>query len=147
MAASGLTISRFAAAAGVHVETVRYYQRRGLLPDPGPASRGIRRYNDLHVARLRFIRRAQAMGFTLQEIAQLLDVRGQRACAQMRVLTERKLAEVQHRLTELRQLEGELQQWVRACSQTGTDKSCPTLNRLDEGTKGVQRPRIRSDRR
>ncbi|MBN5140947.1 MerR family transcriptional regulator [Stenotrophomonas maltophilia] len=96
-----MTISRLAAAAGVHVETVRYYQRRGLLPEPERPMGSVRRYGLNEVGRLQFIRRAQAMGFSLDEIAGLLEVKGQRACEQTRQLTELKLAEVRRRLDEL----------------------------------------------
>src|SRR5690606_17155763 len=94
MAAGAMTISRLAAAAGVHVETVRYYQRRGLLPEPKRAMGSVRRYGPDDVGRLQFVRRAQAMGFSLDEIAGLLAVKGQRACEQPRHLTELKLAEI-----------------------------------------------------
>jgi MerR family mercuric resistance operon transcriptional regulator len=79
-----MTISRLAAAAGVHVETVRYYQRRGLLPEPERPMGSVRRYGPDDVGRLQFIRRAQAMGFSLDEIAGLLEVKGQRACEETR---------------------------------------------------------------
>ena len=72
MAANAMTISRLAAAAGVHVETVRYYQRRGLLQEPERPQGSIRRYGTDDVGRLHFIRRAQAVGFRLDEIAGLL---------------------------------------------------------------------------
>ena len=98
MAANAMTISRLAAAAGVHVETVRYYQRRGLLQEPERPQGSIRRYGTDDVGRLHFIRRAQAVGFRLDEIAGLLEVKGRRACEQTLQLTERKLAEVRQRL-------------------------------------------------
>jgi MerR family mercuric resistance operon transcriptional regulator len=125
-----LTISRLAASAQVHVETVRYYQRRGLLPEPARPLGGIRRYGPAEISRLQFIRRAQAMGFSLDEIAGLLEVQGQRACESTRVLTEHKLADVRRRLTELRELERDLEQLVRACSDAPAGACCPTLDRL-----------------
>ncbi|MDA3364410.1 MerR family transcriptional regulator [Pseudomonas aeruginosa] len=88
MATHVMTISRLAAAAGVHVETVRYYQRRGLLPEPERRLGRVRRYGPNEISRLQFIRRAQTMGFSLNEIAGLLEVKGQRACEQTRQLTE-----------------------------------------------------------
>src|SRR5690606_20864530 len=108
-----------------HVETVRYYQRRGLLPEPVRPAGGVRRYGQAEVTRLQFIRRAQAMGFTLQEIAGLLEVKGRLACEQTRQLTERKLADVRLRLAELRQLEGELLELISECSQATAGDCCP----------------------
>ena len=88
------TIAGLAREGGVGVETVRFYQRRGLLPEPERPMGSVRRYGPNEVGRLQFIRRAQAMGFSLDEIAGLLEVKGQRACEQTRRLTEKKLAEV-----------------------------------------------------
>lgn len=126
----GLTISRLAASADVHVETVRYYQRRGLLPEPPRPQGGVRYYGASEVARLQFIRRAQAMGFTLDEITGLLEVRGKRACEQTRKLTEHKLADVRQRIVELQQLEQDLASLVVECGRTSMDAECPTLSLL-----------------
>ena len=84
MTVNSMTISRLAQAADVHVETVRYYQRRGLLSEPERPMGSVRRYGSDDVGRLQFIRRAQAMGFSLDEIAGLLEVKGQRACEEKR---------------------------------------------------------------
>ena len=130
MAASAMTISRLAATAGVHVETVRYYQRRGLLSEPERPMGSVRRYGPDDVGRLQFIRRAQAMGFSLDEIVGLLEVKGQRACEETRQLTERKLAEVRRRLGELRQLEADLEHLVDECRHVVTGAPCPTLDLL-----------------
>lgn len=130
MVTHAMTISRLAAAADVHVETVRYYQRRGLLAEPERPNGGVRRYAEGDVRRLQFIRRAQAMGFSLDEIAGLLQIKGQRACEQTRQLTEQKLAEVRHRLEDLRQLEAELVGLVDECRRHEASEICPTLDRL-----------------
>lgn len=130
MGPSTFTISRLAASAGVHVETVRYYQRRGLLYEPDRPVRGVRRYGPTDVARLQFIRRAQAMGFTLDEIADLLQLTGERSCEQTRKLTERKLADIRLRLDELRQLERDLERLVTECSRVSAGAYCPTLDLL-----------------
>ncbi len=129
MAVRSFSIGRLAAAAGVHVETVRYYQRRGLLAEPSRPLGGIRRYGPADLERLRFIRRAKAMGFSLDEIADLSKIAGHRACERTRRLTEHKLVQVRERLEALRQLEAELMQLVAACSRHGGDQ-CPTLDRL-----------------
>ena len=130
MAAGAMTISRLAAAAGVHVETVRYYQRRGLLPEPKRPMGSVRRYGPDDVGRLQFVRRAQAMGFSLDEITGLLAVKGQRACEQTRHLTELKLAEIRRRLDDLRQLEADLEHLVNECRHAATGAPCPTLDLL-----------------
>lgn len=132
-----LTIGRLATAAGVHVETVRYYQRRGLLPEPSRPLGGVRHYGDTDLTRLQFIRRAQAMGFSLDEVAGLLKVKGAGACEHTRQLTEHKLAEVRGKLDELRRLESELVQLVAECEQTRPDECCPTLDRLEHVGKGA----------
>lgn len=127
-----LTISRLAASAEVNVETVRYYQRRGLLNEPARPLRGIRRYNQADVARLQFIRRAQSLGFSLHEIAELLALNGQQACEQTREITELKLADVRHRLRQLQQLEHQLARLVADCKQVIDSACCPTLNLLEK---------------
>ena len=131
MAESALTISKLAASAGVHVETVRYYQRRRLLPEPQRPQGGFRHYGSADVARLQFIRRAQAMGFTLDEIAGLLEIKGKRACEQTRQLTALKLVDVRQRLDALHRLEGDLMHLIAECSQAPAGESCPTLDRLE----------------
>ena len=125
-----MTISRLAAAGGVHVETVRYYQRRGLLLEPERPAGGVRRYGHDDVGRLQLIRRAQAMGFSLDEIAGLLEVRGQRACEQTRQLTEHKLDEVRRRREELQKLEADLERLVEECHRATEGAACPTLDLL-----------------
>ena len=125
-----LTISGLAASADVHVETVRYYQRRGLLPEPPRPQGGVRHYGAAEVARLQFIRRAQAMGFTLDETAGLLDLQGKMACEQTRKLTEQKLADVRQRIVELRQLEHDLASMVIECNRAAMNVRCPTLSLL-----------------
>lgn len=131
MAITRLTISHLAASANVHIETVRYYQRRGLLPEPERPLGGIRRYGPGDVSRLQFIRQAQTMGFSLDEIAGLLQVKGKRACEQTRQLAELKLADIRRRQGELRQLESDLIQMVSECSQVSSGECCPTLIRLE----------------
>lgn len=128
---NAITISRLADAAGVHVETVRYYQRRGLLREPPRPLGSVRHYDATDVGRLQFIRRAQAMGFSLEEIAELVQLKGQGACEHTRQLTELKLADVRRKLTELRRLERELAQLAAECARSPSDACCPTLDRLE----------------
>lgn len=128
---NAMTIRRLADSAGVHVETVRYYQRRGLLREPARPPGGVRHYDATDVSRLRFIRRAQAMGFSLEEIAQLAELEGQGACEHTRQLTELKLADVRRKIIELRRLERELSHLAAECARSPSDTCCPTLDRLE----------------
>ena len=127
---SALTIGRLALAADVHVETVRYYQRVGLLREPERPLGGVRRYDYHDLARLQFVRRAKAMGFTLEEIAGLLQLKGKRACEQTRQLTEHKLADVRRKLEDLQRLETELMQLADDCAHAPRGGHCPTLDFL-----------------
>ena len=124
------TISRLAAAAGVNVETVRYYQRRRLMPEPPRPPGGTRRYTDADAQRLRFIKRAQLMGFALAEIENLLDFKARRSCRTTRDLAASKLESVDARIRELRQLRKELARLVAQCDTNASDSSCPILDRL-----------------
>lgn len=131
MNSRAFTIGRLADAADVHVETVRYYQRRGLLCEPERPAGGVRRYGDDDVERLQFIRRAKAMGFSLQEIADLLTLAGERSCEGTRQLTERKLADVRRRILEMQELEADLERKVALCVGAMTGEGCPTLVALE----------------
>ena len=124
------TIARLATAAGVHVETVRYYQRRRLVPEPARPPGGVRRYTDADAERLRFIKRAQAMGFTLTEIGNLLTLRSRRSCRATRELAAAKLDIVDRRIHELRRLRKDLADLVADCDANAEDTSCPVIYRL-----------------
>lgn len=125
-----LTISGLAAAAAVSVETVRYYQRRGLLQEPPRPLGGMRRYANTDVDQLRFIKRAQAMGFTLEEIRSLLKLRAQDACHATRSLAVSKLKLIDANIRELRELRKELAQLVAACDANTGESDCPVIERL-----------------
>ena len=124
-----LTIARLGAAAGVGVETVRYYQRRGLLAVP-PSAGAVRRYDAADVRRLRFIRRAQAAGFTLEEIGELLalDRTGDRA--RVRAMASERLAALDARIAELERSRGALERLRSTCA-TGRTGPCPILKAFD----------------
>src|SRR5580704_16048247 len=96
-----LTIGKLAERSGVNVETIRYYQRRGLLDEPKKPLGGHRRYPSDMTKRVRFIKRAQALGFTLEEVAGLLRLDAASACAETRELAAHKLALIQEKLAEL----------------------------------------------
>lgn len=128
---SSLTIARLAQAAEVHVETVRYYQRRGLLAEPEREPGTIRRYSDTDVETLRFIKRAQGVGFTLDEAANLLALRSRICCSATRSLAASKLAVIDERLAELKRLRVELATWIADCDANPTEVSCPVIDHLD----------------
>jgi Hg(II)-responsive transcriptional regulator len=128
----GRTIGALAAAAGVHVETVRYYERRGLLAKPR-AVRGWRRYDDQALQTLRFVKRAQKLGFSLAEIAELLALRRstrERTCARVRARAQEKLAEVDAKLRDLLAIRGALAELAAACPAEGPAGRCPILSAL-----------------
>lgn len=126
------TIGQVAQAAGVNVETVRFYHRRGLLPLPARAYGTVRRYGDDSLARLRFIRRAQRLGFTLDEVAALLQLNDGRSCSAARELAERKLAAVKDRLRDLSALHDQLTRLVRRCRTERGKVHCPLIDALNE---------------
>ncbi len=127
----GLTIGQLAKAAEVNVETIRYYQRRRLLPDPGKPAGGFRRYSPALVRRVRFVKRAQAIGFTLQEIAALLDLDDARACAETRALAARKLASIDRKLADLAAMREALAALIRQCDAAGSARPCPIIGVLN----------------
>ena len=124
-----LTIGKFAAAANVGVETVRFYQRRGLLSTPKRIE-GIRRYGEADVSRLRFIRQAQAAGFTLEEIRQLLALDSGEDRAAARQMAARRLAVLDARMEELQRAKISLQRLVSECA-AGKTGPCPILKSFE----------------
>ena len=140
-----LTIGAFAQASGVNVETVRYYQRRGLLPEPRKPLGGIRRYGESDVARVRFIKTAQRLGFTLEEVALLLKLDDGTHCSDAAAIAQHKLAEVRARLADLGLMENVLADLVARCQKARGNISCPLISSLhsasvEPGSKGNKRP-------
>ncbi len=130
MTAQGHTIGTLAQAAGVNVETIRFYQRRGLLTEPDKPLGGIRRYGEAEVARVLFIKSAQRIGFTLDEIAQLLQLDDGTQCKEARAIAEHKLADVRQRLGDLQRIEAALAQLVDRCASRRGQVSCPLIEAL-----------------
>jgi len=130
---SKLTIGAFARAAGVNVETIRFYQRRGLLPEPSKPYGGIRRYGATDVDRVRFVKSAQRLGFSLDDIAGLLRLADGTHCAEARLLAEHKLDEVRARLADLARMEAVLAGLVSDCAQGGGMCGCPLIDAMREG--------------
>lgn len=124
------TIGALAQRSGVHIETIRYYQRRGLVGEPARPAGGIRRYDDDHVGRLRFIRQAQALGFSLDDIGELLKLQDGTHCREARRLGERRLADVRKRLDDLRRIESALAALVDRCASVSGRLRCPLIGGL-----------------
>ncbi|MDE1953534.1 MAG: Hg(II)-responsive transcriptional regulator [Betaproteobacteria bacterium] len=127
---NGLTIGAVARAAGVHVETIRFYQRKGLLGEPERPQGSFRRYGPDDVARLQFIKSAQRLGFSLDEVAGLLQLDDGMHCDQARELGERKLQDVRAKLADLKRIESALAQMIRACGSSHGAMSCPLIEAL-----------------
>ncbi len=129
------TIGEVARLLEMSVDTLRYYEKIGLLPKVSRTESGIRHYRDKDLSRLKFIKRAQQMNFTLAEIGDLLKMREdpQHARAEVRQLTANKLKEVEVRLTELDSLRRELTLLVNLC--TASEEGCPIIDRIEENTK------------
>lgn len=129
-----LTIGNLAEQAAVNVQTLRYYERRGLLPPPPRTEGGYRQYPPGSVARVRFIRRAQRLGFSLKEIAELLELRvhPRRSCTEMRRKAEVKRAEIDRKIRSLRDLRGALEDLIEACASNTPTMECPIIESLEE---------------
>ena len=129
---STLTIGRVAAAAGVNVETIRFYQRLSLLAEPTRPLGGVRRYGSEFVARLRFIKRAQQLGFSLAEIQRLMVLEDPQSCGKARSLAAEKLALVEARLADLERMRGVLKDLVARCDVRRGKVACPIIATLTE---------------
>jgi MerR family mercuric resistance operon transcriptional regulator len=127
-----LTIGALAAAAGVNVETIRFYQRRGLLDEPKRPWRSVRRYGAQDAARVRFIKSAQRIGFSLDEVAQLLQLEDGTRCTQAREIAEHRLVDVRQRLVDLQCIEGALAALVARCKSARGLVACPLIASLPE---------------
>lgn len=121
-----------AGAAGVRVETIRFYQRKRLMREPDRAQGSIRRYGDADLARVRFIKSAQRLGFSLHEVAELLKLEDGSHCKEAREQAERKLAEVRTRLDGLRRIEATLTRLAARCRNTSGKVRCPLIASLQQ---------------
>jgi MerR family transcriptional regulator, mercuric resistance operon regulatory protein len=129
-AVHSLTIGKLAASGGVGVETVRYYQRRGLLETPGGGS-GVRRYGSDDVRRLRFIKQAQAAGFTLEEIKELLDLDASEDRSRARELANARVKALDTKIAELQRARDALRRLARECG-SGSAGPCPILTSFED---------------
>lgn len=128
-----MNIGQLARLAGVPIDTVRYYERQQLLPAPARSAAGYRRYEEGDVLRLNFIRRAKALGFTLEEIRDLLAISAARDdMAQVKAAAAAKLVLLEERLAELQRVRDALRGLVDACPGHGDPSTCPILGALNQ---------------
>ncbi|ODU95879.1 MAG: MerR family transcriptional regulator [Rubrivivax sp. SCN 70-15] len=129
-----MSIGALAQAAAVSVESIRFYQRRGLLSEPARAVGSIRRYGPAEAARVRFIKAAQRIGFTLDEVAQLLRLEDGTRCAEAREIGAGKLADVRARLADLHRIEAALTTLVDRCGTGRGALRCPLISALQDAS-------------
>lgn len=132
-----LTIGGLAKATGVHVETIRYYQRRGLLSEPQRPPGGIRRYGSADIDRLTFVKSGQNLGFSLDEIIDLLRLEDGAHCQEASVLAEHKLKSVREKIKKLERIESVLSDMVARCHEQKGDIACPLIASLHTGISKV----------
>lgn len=129
-----LTIGQVAAAAAVNIQTIRYYERRGLVAPPRRTPSGYRQYGEDAVHRMRFIRHAQELGFSLREIGELLNLRVKSAgaCDAVARQTRQKIATVERRIADLQRMQRTLERLARACAARRPTEECPILEALED---------------
>ena len=134
---TALTIGQLAKRAQVNVETVRYYERQGLIPTPGRSASGYRQYTQETAARIRFIRRAKELGFSLREIGDLLSLDGNpdTVCAEVKERAEIKLVDIEERIRDLQRMKRVLADLVAACPEHGSTSHCPILKTMADGVE------------
>ena len=134
-----MKIAELAAQAGVPIATVRYYERRGLIAEPPRTGAGYRQYGLDAAERLRFIKRAQDLGFTLAEVEELLNLRvaDPESCAAVEAKAREKIADVRRKVAELERLEVVLERLVGACATHTPTEECPVLEMLTEEAAGA----------
>ena len=131
-----LTIGRLATKASVGVETVRYYQERGLLPIPH-SSGGYRQYPIALVDRIRFIKRSQELGFSLDEITELLRLNEKTDRTTIRNIASKKIDQIQQKVTDLSRMQHVLEELVLSCSHTSSKQCCPIIATLAGSTENI----------
>jgi MerR family mercuric resistance operon transcriptional regulator len=126
------TIGALAEAAAVSVETIRFYQRKHLLPEPERPSGSIRRYGSSEVARVRFIKASQRIGFNLDEVAQLLQLEDGTRCSQAREIAVHKLVDIRQRMSDLQRIDAALTLLVDRCAARRGKVACPLIASLQD---------------
>jgi MerR family copper efflux transcriptional regulator len=147
---SGLTIGQVAKAAGVGVETIRYYERERLLERPTRKSSGYRQFDNVAVKRLRFIKQAQRLGFTLREIRELLALRLNPTSTrgQVRERAQSKVSDIEMRIDELQRMKSALLPLIEACDGHGDLMGCPILEAIEQpALEPVQANKLKQSRK
>ena len=128
-----LTIGQLAKKANVNLETIRYYERRGLIPEPPRSVSGYRQYSADDLQRTRFIKRAQALGFSLKEIAELLTLRVEpgTTCGEVKARVQAKIKDVEKRIADLEHMQAALLRLSKRCMGRGPASKCPILEELN----------------
>ena len=134
------TIGQVAAKSGVHKETIRYYQGLGLVDEPVRRPGSVRRYGDAAIARLRFIKRAQHLGFSLDEVRKLLLLEDGQNCAETRKLAVQKVAVIKERIADLNRMRRMLERLVDECDRGGRPRRCPIIRTLCADSKPSRAP-------
>jgi Hg(II)-responsive transcriptional regulator len=129
--------SQVAAQAGVNVQTLRYYERRGLLPQPDRLDSGYRSYGTDAVRTVRFVKSAQQLGFSLEEVDSLLHLAagGPDNCDAAQILANEKLAQLEHKIANLTAMRDSLRQLVGTCSRSRSKRVCPLLDAIEDNTE------------
>jgi len=136
MTQKSFTIGTLAKMAGVNVETIRFYQRRGLLAEPDRPLKGVRRYAGRDAQRVRFIKQGQKLGFSLHELMELLSLEDGRHCREARDIAMKKLSSIRERIEGLRTIEKTLSELAENCSQNTGSVSCPIIHALLTASTG-----------
>lgn len=137
MAQTDMTIGDIAEAAGVGVETIRYYERRGLVCQPSRVAGAIRRYGKEHADRIRFIKRAQMLGFSLEEVATLLELEDGTDRKSIRRIAGARLEEIRRRIADLKRIEHALAHLLRDCETHARAHRCPIIAAITALDPGV----------
>lgn len=133
-----LTRGQLARLAGVGIETVRFYEREGVLAEPARTPAGYRQYGEDVVARLRFIQRAKELGFTLNDTKELLSLRVDPSCEDVKARAEAKIADIEEKIKTLQRMKKSLARLTTECGGKGGGRECPILDALD-GRPGITR--------
>lgn len=126
-----MTIGRLAKVLGVNVETIRYYQRRGLIEEPQRPTTGYRKYTAHTIARMHFIRRAQQLGFSLADVERLIKLEDGSNCREVRLIAEDKYSALERQIAELERMRRTLQTLIDACKSNRSRKACPIITLLE----------------
>ncbi len=127
-----LTIGKVAKSTKVNIETIRYYEKQGLIPNPPRTTSGYRQYPEDTIARIRFIKSAQGLGFSLKEISELLALRvdPHTICADVKLRAENKAAEIDKKIKTLKKIKNTLSKLAKECNGKGPTSKCPILDSL-----------------